>query len=154
MSKLGLGPSIAPRWTPPMPPVANTRIPAAWQAIIVAATVVAPHLPPAIAAPRFRRETLSTVPRSAVARASSSSLDSPTRSLPSLSATVAGIAPVERIAASDAVATSTFCGYGRPWLMSVDSRATTGRPSRSASATSGAIARCSGLIMPRGYVRA
>ena len=38
--------------------------------------------------------------------------------------------------------------------MSVDSRATTGRPSRSASATSGAMARCSGLIMPRGYVRA
>ena len=51
-----------------MPPVAKTRIPAAWHAIIVAATVVAPHVPPAIAAPRLRRETLSTVPRSAVAR--------------------------------------------------------------------------------------
>ena len=43
MSKLGFEPSIAPRWTPPIPPVAKTRIPAAWQAIIVAATVVAPH---------------------------------------------------------------------------------------------------------------
>ena len=71
MSKLGFVPSIAPRWTPPMPPVANTRIPAAWHAIIVAATVVAPHAPPAIAAARFRRETLSTLPRGAVASVSS-----------------------------------------------------------------------------------
>jgi hypothetical protein len=54
-----------------MPPVANTRIPAAWHAIIVAATVVAPHPPPAIAAARFRRDTLSTLPRGAVASVSS-----------------------------------------------------------------------------------
>ena len=46
-----------------------------------------------------------------------------------MSATVAGTAPVARIAASEAVATSTFWGYGSPWLMSVDSRATTGVPS-------------------------
>ncbi len=30
-----------------------------------------------------------------------------------------------------------FCGYGRPWLISVDSSATTGRPAATASATSG-----------------
>ena len=36
--------------------------------------------------------------------------------------------PDERTAASEPVATSTFCGYGSPWLISVDSRATTGVP--------------------------
>ena len=60
-----------PRWTPPMPPVANTRIPTACAAIIVAATVVAPQPPDATAKPRFGRETLSTEPRGAVASASS-----------------------------------------------------------------------------------
>ena len=88
----------APRWTPPMPPVANTRMPAAWAAIIVAATVVAPQPPDAIAAPRLGRDTLRTDPWGAVASASSPSAPSPTRSRPSLSATVAGTAPVERIA--------------------------------------------------------
>ena len=43
-------------------------------------------------------------------------------------------------------ATSRFCGYGRPWLMSVDSRATTGRPSASAAATSGLMSRRSVII--------
>jgi hypothetical protein len=32
----------APRWTPPIPPVTNTGIPAALAKIIVPATVVAP----------------------------------------------------------------------------------------------------------------
>ncbi len=130
-----------------MPPVAKTPMPAASAAIIVAATVVAPHSPDAIAKPRFGRETLRTEPLGAVASASSSSAVSPTRSRPPLRATVAGTAPEARTAASDAVATSTFCGYGRPWLMSVDSRATTGMPSRSASATSGAMDRRSDGIM-------
>ena len=93
-----------------MPPVANTRIPAASAAIIVAATVVAPHSPDAIASPRLGRETLRTLPFGAVARASRSAPESPTRSRPPLSATVAGTAPEDRTAASDAVATSTFCG--------------------------------------------
>ncbi len=44
-------PASAPRWTPPIPPVANTRIPAACAAIIVAETVVAAH-PLARRAPR------------------------------------------------------------------------------------------------------
>ena len=61
----------------------------------------------------------------------------PTSSRPSRTATVAGTAPPVRTAASDAGATSRFCGYGRPWLMSVDSRATTGVPSARAAATSG-----------------
>ena len=67
----------APRWTPPMPPVENTRMPADSAAIIVAATVVAPQPPDAIAAPRFGRDTLRTEPLGAVASASSSSRDRP-----------------------------------------------------------------------------
>ena len=144
---------MAPMCTPPIPPVAKTRIPAAWAAIIVAATVVAPHSPDAIASPRFGRDDLPDAPP----RRGREGLElrpraSPTMSRPSLSATVAGTAPEARTAASDAVATSTFCGYGSPWLMRVDSRATTGRPSRSASATSGAMARRSAGIMRGGYV--
>ena len=143
---VGAAPPRAPRCTPPIPPVANTRIPAAWHAIIVAATVVAPQPPPAIAAARLRRDTFSTDPRGAVPSVSRSSRESPTSSRPALSATVAGTAPVSRMAASASVATSTFCGWAMPWLISVDSRPTTGRPSRSASATSGATARCSAAI--------
>ena len=58
---------------------------------------------------------------------------SPTRNRPSRIAIVAGTAPPSRTAASDARATSRFCGYGRPWLMSVDSSATIGRRSASAA---------------------
>ena len=35
----------APRWTPPMPPVAKTRMPASSAIIMVVATVVAPVRP-------------------------------------------------------------------------------------------------------------
>src|SRR5262249_4754272 len=51
-------------------------------------------------------------------------------------ATVAGTAPAARTAASAARAVSRFTGKGNPWLMSVDSRATTGRPTCTAAATS------------------
>ena len=43
-------------------------------------------------------------------------------------ATVAGTAPWARTAASLARATSRLRGAGRPWLMRVDSRATTPAP--------------------------
>ncbi len=124
------GAAGAPRWTPPMPPVAKTRIPAAWAAIIVADTVVAAQPPPASAAARLGRAAFRTdrpVPSPAPPGRPSSS---PTRIRPSRMAIVAGTAPASRTAASDARATSRFCGYGRPWLMSVDSSATTGRPAR------------------------
>ena len=110
MSNDGLGPSRAPRWTPPIPPVLNTRIPAAREAIIVADTVVADHPPAAAPSARLWRETLRTEPAGAVASASSSSMPRPTSRRPSFIATVAGTAPEPRTAASDAVATSTFCG--------------------------------------------
>jgi hypothetical protein len=120
--------------------VAKTRIPAADAAIIVADTVVAAHPPAASAIARLGRAALRTEPSGAVASASSAAGSRPTSSCPSRIATVAGTAPgVSRTADSDALATSRFCGYGSPWLISVDSSATTGRRSASAPATSGAI---------------
>ena len=122
-----------------MPPVANVVIPAADAAIIVAETVVAAQPPSASAMARLGRAALRTDPFGAVARASRAAASSPTRIRPSRIATVAGTASgVSRTAASDAFATSMFCGYGSPWLMRVDSSATTGLPSARAAATSGA----------------
>ncbi len=131
----------APRWTPPMPPVAKTRMPAAAAAIIVADTVVAAQPSTDSAAARFGRAALTTDPAGAVASSSSAASSSPTRIRPPRIAIVAGVAPAATTAASEAHATSRFCGYGNPWLISVDSRATTGRRSRSAAATAGAIDR-------------
>ena len=48
--------SCAPRCTPPMPPVANTRMPAMSAIIIVVVTVHAPSLPCATSTGRSRRE--------------------------------------------------------------------------------------------------
>ena len=48
------------RWTPPMPPVAKTLIPAMWATIMVAATVVAPSMPLATSSGRSRRLALVT----------------------------------------------------------------------------------------------
>ena len=63
----------APWWTPPMPPVAKTRIPAASAAIIVAETVVAAQPSRASAAARFGRAALRTEPAGAVPSDSRSS---------------------------------------------------------------------------------
>ncbi len=67
MSKLAGRPEraapSAPRWTPPIPPVAKTRIPAACAAIIVAETVVAAHPPPASAIGEARPGSLADRPR-------------------------------------------------------------------------------------------
>ena len=59
----------APRWTPPIPPVAKTRMPAASAAIIVAETVVAAQPPSERAIARLGRAALRTVPAGAVASA-------------------------------------------------------------------------------------
>ncbi len=103
--------SKAPAWTPPIPPVAKTRMPAAWAASIVADTVVAPQ-PPEVSAPAsVGRATFRT--SSVVASASSVVSSRPTSRRPSRTATVAGTAPLSRTAASEARATSRFCGYGQ-----------------------------------------
>src|SRR3546814_10654951 len=73
--------------------------------------------------------------------------------VPSTTAIVAGTAPLSRTLASMPRATSRLSGCGSPWLMIVDSSATTARPSASAVATSGWI-RTSGLgCGDRGHVR-
>ena len=124
-----------------MPPVAKTSIPAAAAAIIVADTVVAAQPSTESAAARFGRAALTTDPAGAFASASRSSWPSPRSSRPAWIAIVAGVAPASTTAASAARATSRFWGYGSPWLISVDSRATTGRRSRRAAATRGSMAR-------------
>jgi len=50
----------APRCTPPMPPVANTWMPAMWAMIMVVVTVVAPSRPSATSTGRSRRLALAT----------------------------------------------------------------------------------------------
>jgi len=121
-------------------------MPAAAAAIMVADTVVAAQPPAASATARLGRAAFRTDPSGAVARASRDAASSPTNTRPSRTATVAGTAPgVSRTAASDAVATSRFSGYGNPWLISVDSSATTGRRSASAAATSGTMTRRSAM---------
>ena len=53
-----------------------------------------------------------------------------------MTAIVAGVAPAARTSASTARAVSRFCGAGMPWVMIVDSSATSGRRAAMASATS------------------
>src|SRR4051794_29206907 len=126
----------APRWTPPMPPVAKIRMPARCARNIVAATVVPALRPAATSAPRSRRDALATP--SPAASFSSSSAPSPTRGRPSTTAMVAGTAPEARTTSSTPSAVSRLRGYGIPWVTIVDSRATTARPASSAAATSSA----------------
>ena len=143
MSKL----ASAPRCTPPMPPVANTSMPARRAQIIVAATVVAPVHPALSATARSARESLRT--SGAAASASRRSGSRPTWMRPSITAMVAGTAPAARMSASTARAVSTFVGRGMPWVMMVDSRATSGRRAAKASATSVAKARGGAVMGPR-----
>ena len=138
--------SRAWRWTPPRPPVAKTRMPARCARWLVAATVVAAFFPRATTVAISRTLTLTMSSRSAT-RVSSSS-ESPMRTLPSRIAMVAGTAPCRRTVASTSRATRRFSGRGRPWLMMVDSRATTGRPDCRAAATSGEYSRAGAMAAP------
>ena len=123
----------ASRCTPPIPPVANTRMPAREASNAVAATVVPPVVPWAMATGRSL--TLSLTAASLPASRSSSSASSPTWGTPSIMAIVAGTAPRSATASSNSRAARMFSGRGRPWVMIVDSRATSGSPSPSARAT-------------------
>ncbi len=111
----------------------------------VAATVVAPDPPRATTIGRSRTETL-TMSSSAMRRSSSSV--SPTLSTPSSTAIVAGVTPRSRRIASKSRAASRLRGRGRPWLMIVDSRATTGSPAAKAAATSGESESGSAMAQP------
>ena len=83
--------------------------------------------------------TLTLTTSSRLATWSSASSSRPMRTRPSRMAMVAGTAPRERTMSSTSVATRRFSGRGRPWLMMVDSRATTAAPAASASDTSSVI---------------
>ena len=67
---------------------------------------------------------------------------------PALMAMVAGMAPAARTSASTARAVSRLAGKGMPWVMMVDSSATSGRRAAMASATSAAKAS-GGVMGPR-----
>ena len=123
------------RWTPPIPPVANTRIPACSAASIVPATVVPPSNFLTIALAKSRRLTFTGF--LAFASLSSSLSLIPTRIFPSSNAIVAGTAPCSRTFASISRANSIFCGMGSPCVMTVDSSATMGRASSRARVISG-----------------
>ncbi len=126
--------SCAPRWTPPSPPVANTRIPARSARCEVAATVVAPSPLRATTGARSRTPHLATP--SVFASASSAASSRPTRTSPPRIAIVAGTAPCSRTTPSISRATRRLSGRGSPWAMIVLSSATTGRPSSRAVRTS------------------
>ena len=127
--------SLAPRCTPPRPPVANTRMPARAASTDVAATVVPPVTFLATAMAMSRLLTLTT--DSSVAMRSSSSGVRPTLGTPSTSAIVAAVTPWPARIASNSRAASRLPGRGRPCEMIVDSSATTGAPDRSAALTGG-----------------
>ena len=92
-----------PRWTPPIPPVTKTPMPAACASSIVDDTVVPPCAPRATAcarsAPRHRAPTAPRASPSWAKRSSSSSL-SPQMQTPSSTAIVHGSAPASRTTAS------------------------------------------------------
>jgi hypothetical protein len=110
--------------------VAKTRRPAREARWLVAATVVAPlpHRATRVAMSR----TLTFTTSSRLATWSSAESSRPMSTLPSRMAIVAGVAPRERTMSSTSAATRRFSGRGSPWLMMVDSRATTAVPSSSA----------------------
>src|SRR6478735_641641 len=144
MSKL----SAAPRCTPPRPPVANTAMPARWASADVDATVVAPLPPSATATPTSRIDSLAM--SDDVQSRSSSAGFSPTRTMPSNTAIVAGTAPPARTCPSISSAIRRLSPRGRPWARIVDSSATTAAPVARASATSGAMTRCEVMRLPPG----
>ena len=90
--------SLASRCTPPMPPVANTLIPLACAANMVAATVVEPGWPDETAAARLLRLIFRMF--GVVASCSSSACVRPIRMAPPMIPMVAGVAPARRTTSS------------------------------------------------------
>ncbi|TVQ62988.1 MAG: peptidase [Phycisphaerales bacterium] len=114
--------------TPPTPPVAKTRTPAAAASSIVALTVVA-HVPPALRnTPRLDEFPFAT--RSIASIAPSSSSFIPTTAPPRSTPTVAGRAPASRTIASRSRASAGAASRGTPWARRVVSSATQSGPAR------------------------
>ena len=99
----------APRCTPPMPPVANTWMPAMWAIIMVVVTVVAPSALRETSTARSRRLALVTswpfLPRYSISSAVRPAFRRPPRM-----EMVAGTAPLSRMICSTLRAVSTFWG--------------------------------------------
>jgi hypothetical protein len=99
----------SPRCTPPMPPVANTRMPAPAASTAVALTVVAALAARARCTARSVAPALAKLAPSAASRSSVSG-SRPTWATPSTIAIVAGVAPPSATASSSACATSRLAG--------------------------------------------
>ena len=103
---------------------------------LVAETVVAPFLLAASTGPKSRVDTFTTSLAGSPKISSSAGLK-PTLTTPPIMAIVAGIAPPARTFCSICAATTTLRGLGKPWLIIVDSSATTAPPLAKVSFTSG-----------------
>ena len=126
------------RWTPPMPPVAKSRMPTRAAMAAVAETVVPASRRAASSGARSRAPALAgRRPGSPAAPAR------PRRPRPRARRRArpmaAGTAPAARTAAAQRRAASRLSGGGSPWATTLVSSATTGPPRASASATSGAM---------------
>lgn len=111
-----------PRWTPPIPPVANTRKPACAAISIVELTVVAAEYPAWNACPRFAVLTFGTSPPSIIDCSSARFI--PTVARPSTTPINAGVESSARTIASSSSASRRLALWGTPWTNSVVSNAT------------------------------
>ena len=127
-----------PRCTPPIPPVTKILMPASSAPIIVEDTVVAPSDFYINTIGRSRRLTFFVLGPSNANLSIYWSVN-PIFILPSMMAIVAGMAPCFLTWFSIEKAHYLFCGYGIPWDMIVDYKATTGRWFWRASLICGAI---------------
>src|SRR5215204_4489061 len=129
------GRCVQPRCTPPIPPVPMNRSPTVRATASVPPTVVAPTARWATAAARSRGPSL----RALAPKRPSSCSSRPTRTSPSSTPIVAGVAPASRTRRSLSSPTAIPSPGGKPWAISVVSSATIGRPSSSAVRTSSEI---------------
>ncbi len=97
---------VAPRCTPPIPPVTKTEIPAISAKAILEATVVPPEPFVAISTPRSLYPAFAT-PDSRPRNSISSSVN-PTLSLPWITAVAAGTTPIDRAIAWTSLDRSTL----------------------------------------------
>ena len=115
--------------TPPIPPVTNMRMPAICASAIVDETVVAPFNRFATIIARSRRLVLiidslfSGLPINSISLGDRPIVGCPFN-IPTVAATTFRFSRIR----STAMAHSTFFGYGIPWEIIVDSKATTGLP--------------------------
>src|SRR5437870_2167541 len=117
---------------------------------MVAATVVPPNPGEMSEAPRFQGETLTASGRPA--RVAHSSSERPTRSRPSNTATTAGVTPCFAQASHCRATASIAAAFGRPCVMTADSRATTASPAVIASRMEAATSRLLTASILRGYI--